>query len=233
MLVLALVTSVGTDPEPSVQAILDGLDKVLADLVRGGLLVALLGQHNRPQLLLVPVRRRFSPFLLLLFRPGVCVQALLVRLSVQFQVVGELALLALFAVALLVEDTQDCLGVDAEGHLLDLGGLVHQSLRLALCGLGSQLLLLALGFLGGLLFLLGGAATLCLGLHLLDGPLGGTALLVLHAEGLVLDGLLGVHLLGGALVGLFGRHLCEFGVGNAGKAKRRETNTLLPLCRLF
>lgn len=46
MLVHALITPVGTDPEPTVFAILNSLDKVLANLVCGCSLVALLGQHN-------------------------------------------------------------------------------------------------------------------------------------------------------------------------------------------
>ena len=65
MLVHALVTSIWTNPEPSILAILDGLDKVLADLVGGGALVALLAQDDAPQLLLVPVGRRLRLLLVL------------------------------------------------------------------------------------------------------------------------------------------------------------------------
>lgn len=236
MLIFALVAIVGADPEPSVKAVLDGLDEILADLVRGCLLVALLGENNRPQLLLIPVRRSFGPLFLLLFSPGICVQAPLVRLPVQLHVVGKFALLSFLAVALLVKNTQDGLRIDAKGHFLDLGGLVQQLFDLLPRSLGSQLLLLALGLFGGLLLLLGGTAALCLSLHLLDGPLGGTTLLVLHAKGLVLDDLFGVHLLGGALVALFGRHLVGFELGNAKdkkKEKRREAGIVVNVSRLF
>jgi hypothetical protein len=191
VLVHALVGAVGANPEPSILAVFDGFDEELADLVRRGLLVALLGENDGPQLFLVPVCRGFHLLLLLLFSPGIGVQTPLFDLALVLEVVGELALLALFTVALLEEDTDDSLGVDAEWDLLDLGRLVHQSLDIALGILGGLLLLLPLELLGLLALLLRGATRFCHCAKLSNLFLSGTALLVLHAEGLVRDRLLG------------------------------------------
>lgn len=215
MLVHALVAAVGADPEPSILAILNGLDKVLAHLLRRRLLVALLGQDHLAQLLLVPVGRRLLLLLLTLLFSGVGVQVPLLRLALEREVVGKLALLALLAVALLEEDAHYRLGVDAKRHLLDLGGAVEQRVGLPLGILGCLLLALALGLLGLLLLLLGAATGAQVLLHLLDLPLRLGSLLVLHAKRAVLDHLAGRLLgLGSALVllALF-RHGGWFGGG--------------------
>lgn len=204
MLVHALIAAVWTDPEPTVFAILDGGHKVFADLVGRRLLVALLGQDDGPQLLLVPVGRRLGLFLLLLLLSLVRVQVLLLRLALYRQVVRELALSALFAVALLEEDAHHRLGVDAKGHLLHLRGLVEQHLRLALGVLGRLLVALALGLFGLLALLLGAAAPLEVALDLGNLLLGGATFLILHAKGAVLDRLGG--LLGLVALAFLGRH---------------------------
>lgn len=46
MLIHAFVSAIWTNPEPTILAIFDGLDKEFANLVRGGLLIALLGQND-------------------------------------------------------------------------------------------------------------------------------------------------------------------------------------------
>lgn len=207
MLVHALVAPVGTDPEPAILAVFDGLDEELADLVRRGLLVALLRENDRPQLLLVPVCRGLHLLLLVLIRPGIGVQTPLLDLALVLEVVRELALLALLTVSLFEEDADNSLGIDTEGDLLDLGGLVEQGLLLPLGILCGLLLLLPLSLLGLLTFLLGSAARFRHGAELSNLLLRSTALLVLHAKGLVGHRLLGGGLdLGATLVGLLGRH---------------------------
>ena len=75
MLVFALITPVWTYPEPTIFAILDGADEVLAYLVGGGNLVSLLGQYDLPELLLVPIVRGLLFLLLLLILLGAAVGA--------------------------------------------------------------------------------------------------------------------------------------------------------------
>lgn len=208
MLILALITSIRTDPEPAVLSVLNGLDKELAHLIRRRLLVTLLAQYHSRQLLGVPVRARLGLLLLLLLLPVIGIQVPLLRLALNGQIVAKLALLSLFAVALLEEDAHDRLGVHAKGHLLDLRWLRYEGLHLALGCLGGELVALALGLLGRLLLFFGAAAGLHLRVQLGDLLLGLRALLVLHAECAVLDELGGRRLVlaAGRLLGLFWRH---------------------------
>ena len=130
MLVHALITAIWTRPEPSVSAVLDRLDEEFAHLVGCRLGIAVFAEHHVPQLLLVPLlhailflNRIFFGFLLLLFFfliSSVCVQTSLVDFTLDSQVVREFALPTFVAVTLLVELTEDSLGVDTEGHLLNL-----------------------------------------------------------------------------------------------------------------
>lgn len=126
MLIHALISSVGADPEPSVLAIFNSLDEVLAYLVGSSALITLLGQHDGPQLLLVPVGRGLKLLLFVLFFAGILVDILLLRLAVHVKIMRELALVALLAVALSMENANDCLGVHAKRHLLDLCRPVEQ-----------------------------------------------------------------------------------------------------------
>lgn len=205
MLVHALVASIRTCPEPAILLVLDGLDEVLAHLVCCGLGVAVFAEHDIAQLLLVPVVHVVLLLalllLLLLLVSAVGVQAPLLRLALHIQVVGELAAFALLAVALLEELTKDCLGIDAEWHLLHLDRLEKLS-HLLLSLLRCLLLLLFLRLLGSLALLVRCTSRGMGGVDLLDGLLSGTTLLVLHTEGLV-DGDL-LHL--GLLALSFGRH---------------------------
>lgn len=202
MAVHALVTSIRTGPEPTVLALLDSLDEELANLVGGGLGVAVLAHDDVSQLGLVPISHVVLLLLitLVVVVAGVGVQALLLALHADGRVVGELAFFALVAGALFEELTQDRLGVDAKGHLLDLDRLEEFG-SLALGGLGGLLLLLAEGLFGVLFLLLRRLGGVVRGLHGFDLALGGTTLFVLHTERLV-DGDLGR--LG--LVSLLGRH---------------------------
>ena len=227
VLVHALVGAVGADPEPAVFAVLDGLDKELADLVGRRALVALLRQHDGPQLLFVPVRRRLRLLLLLLLFfvvTGVRVQTALRRLAVNVQVVGKLALLALVTVALLEEDAQHRLRVDAKRNLLDLHRLVQQQVRLALGVLGRLLLTLTRQLLGLLALLLGVAAALQLRRQLRNLSLGLGTLLVLHAKGAILDLLGRTRLLAaGRLLGFLRGH---FGCVVEIRTKKRVTRKI-------
>lgn len=147
MLVHALVASIRTCPEPSVLLVLDGLDEELAHLVRCGLGVAVLAEHDIAQLLLVPivyvVLLLALLFLFLLLVSAVGVQTPLLRLALHIEVVRKLAALALFAVALLEELAEHRLGVDTKWHLLHLDRLeqVSHLLRGVFCCLLLLLLL--------------------------------------------------------------------------------------------
>lgn len=217
MLVHALVPAVRTGPEPAVLAHLDGLDEVLADLVRGGLGVAMLAQDNAAELLLVPVGHvvPFPPllFLLLLLLPGVGVQVALLPLALHGQVVAELAFLALLARALLVELAQHGLGVHTEGDFLYLDGL-EEGGGFSLGGFRGGFLFLAGGLFGFFAFLLGGFGGGGLGLDLGNLFFGLAAFFVLHAKRLVFGDFGGRGFGFGGIV-FFGRHvwdwLAEFG----------------------
>lgn len=205
MLVHALVASVWTCPEPTVLLVLDGLDEELAHLVCRGLRVAVLAEYDIAQLLLVPLIHVVLLLALLLFLlllvSTVGVQAPLLRLALHVQVVGELASLALFAVALLEKLAEHGLGVDTERHLLHLDRLEEFS-HLPLGVFRCLLLLLFLRLLGSLALLIWCTTGCSGGVNLLDSLLSGTTLLVLHTEGLV-DGDL-LHL--GRLALSLGRH---------------------------
>lgn len=186
MLVHAFITSVRASPEPTVLAILDGLNKVLANLVRGGLGVAMLAHDHIPQLLLVPISHiilLLRLFLLLLVDfSGISVQRLLGAIDIQ--IVTEFTLLAFLTSTLFEELTQHRLGVHTERHFLDLDRL-EQLGGFALCGFGGELFLFT-GFLLGLLAL--GLGRLCCVfclLDLLDVFLCGSTLFVFHTERLV------------------------------------------------
>ncbi len=217
MLVHALVATVGANPEPTVFAVFDGRDKELADLVCGTLLVALLGQDNGPQLFLVPVCRRLLLLGFLFVFSLVCVKVLLLRLALHRQVVSKLALFALFAVALPPEDTDDGLGVDTKGYLLDLRRTGEEESSLPLGVFGGLLVALALELLGFLLLLLDRAAALEIARHLSNLPLRLGTFLVLHAKGTVLHNLGGRGLvLGGGLLVFLGRHAGRLAMTLAG-----------------
>lgn len=91
MLVHALVASIRTCPEPTVLLVLDRLDEELAHLVGCCLGVAVLAEHNIPQLLFVPVVHVVLLlallFLFLLLVSAVGVQAPLFGLALDVQVV--------------------------------------------------------------------------------------------------------------------------------------------------
>ena len=123
-----------TYPEPAVLSILDRLDEELADLVRRRLRIAVLAQHNRIQLLLIPICHVvLYPYILLaLFLLPILpwlpclalpIQTLLLRLPFYCQIVTKLALLPLLTIASLEELTQHRLRVDAKRDLLHLHGL--------------------------------------------------------------------------------------------------------------
>lgn len=122
MLVHALIAAIRTRPKPTVFAVLDRLDEVLAHLVRRRFRVAVLGHDHLAQLLLVPVLHPIFLLPLLVRFPRVLIQILLLSLPLHRQVVRELALLSLLAIPLFVELADDRFGVDAEGHLLHLDG---------------------------------------------------------------------------------------------------------------
>lgn len=126
MFIHAFITPIGANPEPTIFLVLDGLDEVLADLVGRRSRVPLLAKDDLAQLLLIPV---LHSILLLLFLfaglriAGIGVEILLSGLPLDVQIMAELALLPFFAVALLVEDTDDGLGIHTERNLLSLEGL--------------------------------------------------------------------------------------------------------------
>lgn len=167
MLVHALITSVRASPEPAILLVLHRLDKVLADLVGGRTRVTVLAQHDTAQLLLVPLVHSIRLLLLLLVLTRIGVEILLGRFALDVHVVTELALPTLVAAALLVEDTQNGLGVDTERHLLHLDRL-EQLGSFTLGQLGGSLLGLALLPLCFLLLLIGGLVGCGHRIHLLD-----------------------------------------------------------------
>ena len=67
---------------------------------------------------------------------------------------AEFAFLALFAIALFVEDAEDCFRVDAKGHLLDLYGFEEFG-GFALRGFGRGFFSFLLRFFGVFSFLFG------------------------------------------------------------------------------
>ena len=150
MLILAGVTSIGTDPEPTVLLVLDRLDEELADLISSRLRVSVLAEDDVAQFLFIPVVHRIL-LLVLFFRglhvSGIGVQILLSSLALHIRIVTELALLSLFTIALLEEDTQNGLGVHTKGNLLHLHRL-EQLGRLLLRLIGGLLLSLTTGLLG-------------------------------------------------------------------------------------
>lgn len=192
MLVHTLIPPVRTLPEPAVFAILDRLDEVFTDFIRGRLGVSVFARHHLSQFGLVPIGHVvFLPLVLLgllLPFPRVLIEILLLPFPLHGQVVAEFALFPLLAVALLEKLAEDGFWVDAEGHFLhldrfeQLGGFPLRLLR-------GFLFFLALGLLGVLAFLLGGFGGRGLGGELGDLFFGAAAFFVLHAEGLVLHDL--------------------------------------------
>lgn len=183
MSVHALVTTIGTSPEPSVLLVLDGIDEVFADLLGRASRVSVLAGNDLAQLLFVPVVHGIlllHLILILLHIPRIGVQILLGSLTFGVQVMAELALTALFTVALLVENTDNGLGVDTKRNLLHLDRL-EQLCRLLL-GVGCGLLL---GFNASLFsclsLIIRSNVGLILGFHLFDLSLG-LSTFFLHAE---------------------------------------------------
>lgn len=167
MLVHAPIAAVGTRPQPAVFPVLDRLDEVFADFVRGGFRVAVFAQHDLPQLRLVPRRHvvfpsaaAFFPFpfftiiVFLLFVPRILIQIPLGTLPPHLQIMAEFALLPLLAVALLEELAHHRLGVHPEWHLLDLDRL-EQFGRFAFRRFRRGFFALPGGFFGVFPFLLG------------------------------------------------------------------------------
>ena len=119
----ALITTIGTSPEPAIFLILDRLNKVLADLVGRGTGIPLFAQHDLAQFLFIPVVH--SILLLRLFLSSlnitrISVQILFSGLPLDIQVMTELALLALLAIALFMEHTEHGLRIHTERNLLRL-----------------------------------------------------------------------------------------------------------------
>ena len=211
MLVEALVSTVRACPEPSVFLVLDGLNEVLAHFVRSGLRITVLAQDDLSQLVLIPlVHVVLLPalfFFLLLLVSVVGVQTPLLGLAFNRQVMAELALLALVAVALFEKLAKNSLGVGSEWDLLDLNGLEELGGFFARC-LCCGLFLLALRLLRRLALFIGRSSRRLRGFDLRNMFLGGSSLLVLHTKGLVHGDLL--HL--GLLALAFGWHIglvCE------------------------
>jgi len=124
VLIHALIASIRANPEPAILLVLHRLDKVLADLVGGCTRVTMLAHHDAAQLLLVPLVHGVGLLLILLvLLTRISVEILFGRLALNVHVVTELASFALFAATLLVEDTQNGLGIDAKGDLLHLNRL--------------------------------------------------------------------------------------------------------------
>ena len=174
MLVHTLVTSIGTSPEPSILLVLHSIDEIFANLLGGRSGVSVLAENHLAKFLFIPIIHGILLLRLLLFLfiiAGIGVEILLGSLALSVQVVAELALATLFAVALLVENTDDGLGVDTERNLLHLDGL--EELHGLLLGVLSGLLV---GFTASLFgffsFRIGCLAVGVLSLHLGDLPLG-------------------------------------------------------------
>jgi len=170
MSVHALVTSIWTNPEPTVFLVLHSFDKVLAHFVGSCSRVSVLAQDDLPQFLFVPlIHRVILLFILCCLRccsvSAVRVNVLLGGLPLDAQIMAELALVALLAIALLVEHTENGLGVDAERNLLDLHRL-EQLRDLLPRLLRRRLLLLTTGLLCLFFLLLGTLVRLCLRLQL-------------------------------------------------------------------
>ncbi len=165
MLVHALVAAIRTRPEPTVFAVLDRLNEVLAHFVRRRFRIAVLGHDHLPQLLLVPVFHPIFLLPLLLRFPSVLIQVYLLHLPLHRQVVRELALLPLLAIPLLVELAHDRFRVHAEGHFLHLHRL-EECRRFQSRFLRRRLFLFPLFFLRIFSFLLGRFRRRGLGLEL-------------------------------------------------------------------
>lgn len=210
MLVHALVAAIRTSPEPTVLAILNSLDKVLAHLIGRRLGVAVLGHDNTAQLLLVPINHIILLpvfiLLLLLQLSRISVQTLLLSLDTLTQVMRELALPPLLTSTLFEKLTQHSLGINTKRHFLDLDGLEEFG-GFAFCGFGGGLFLFACSLFGGFSLLVGGQVGG--GGDLLDCALGGSSFFVLHTKGLVDGDLFG------RIVLLFGRHGGRVGCGDA------------------
>jgi len=88
VLVHALFAAVRTRPEPTIFAVLDGLDKILAYFVRCSLGIAVFRIDNFLQLFLIPIVHGVLLFLvLLLLFTSVRVKRSLLRLSLHRQIV--------------------------------------------------------------------------------------------------------------------------------------------------
>ncbi len=123
MSVHALVTSIGTNPEPTVLLVLNCLNEVFADLVSRRPRVTVLAHDDLAKLLLIPLVHGIALLLLLLRLSRIGVKILLSRLALYIRVVTELALATLLTVALLVEHAKHGLRIHTEGDLLHLDGL--------------------------------------------------------------------------------------------------------------
>ena len=177
MLVHALVTTIGTNPEPTILLVLHSLNKELANFFGSRPGVSMFAQYDAAQLLLVPLIHSISLLSVLLAFPGITrvgVQILLGRLALNVQVMTELALATLLTATLLVELAQNSLRVDTEWNLLYLDGL-EQLCRFFLSCLGSLLFGLTLGLLSGSFLLFGVLVGCGLRVQLVNLSLGGSS----------------------------------------------------------
>lgn len=151
MLVHALITTIRTDPEPTILLVLHSLNKEFADFFGSRPWISMFAQHDTAQLLFVPLIHSISllsVLLAFLSITRVSVQILLRRLALNVQVMTELALATLLTATLLVELAQNSLWVDAKWNLLYLDRL-EQLCGFFLGSFGSLLFELTLGLLSG------------------------------------------------------------------------------------
>jgi len=201
MFIHAFVASVRTGPKPAVLAVLDGLYKVLADLVCRRLGVTVFAEHHLPKFLLVPFLHLILLFLFLLLLPRIVVQVDLLGFPSHFQIVAEFAFLPLLAYSFLVELAHHRLRINPKWHFLCLCGL-EQFCGFSLCCLSCGFLLSFLFFERFFPLVLCRFIGLGLRFELFNLVLSLATFLVLHAKGLVIDG----HLLFRRLILCFGRH---------------------------
>lgn len=161
MSVHALVTSIRTNPEPTVLLVLDCLDEVFADLVSRRPGVTMLAHDDLAKLLLIPLVHGIALLLLFFRLSRIGVKILLGRLALYIRVVTELALATLLTVALLEEHAKHGLRIHTKGNLLHLDGL-EQLKGILLRLLRRPLLSLPLLLLGCFPLLIGGLAVGCL-----------------------------------------------------------------------
>lgn len=190
MLVHALITTIRTNPEPTILLVLHSLNKEFADLVGSRPWVSMFAQHDTAQLLLVPLIHSISLLSVLLAFPGITrvgVQILLGRLALNVQVMTELALATLLTTTLFVELAQNSLRVDTKWNFLHLDRL-EQLCSLLLSCLGSLLFELTLGLLSGSFLLFGVLVGCGLRVQLGNLSLGGSSFFLFGVV-LVIDAL--------------------------------------------